>query len=175
MFVLHAVNAQAEIFPAERNSNLEAKVTSSKVPLMEMAATTQLDLSDLGVSRVAAYYDEEKERYVLVWSTYAVREDVAHPPPAFVASSLTANPLGPWMIWALNLRPDVAQGVCVCEEQAASAYHLANLQVRVAPGDRGVRRVLCCRHHVWSLVVRFAWLLYGASWWEVAPPNWGHT
>lgn len=24
--------------------------------------------------------------------------------------------------------------VCVCEEQAASAYHLANLQVRVVPG-----------------------------------------
>lgn len=126
---MHAINGQAEIFPAERRGNVEAIVTPTKVPLMDMAAMTKdADISQLEVARVAAFYDEHKKRYVLMWSTYAVGE-VDRPPPLFVASSLTQNPLGAWVIWALDLRPDVAQGVTACAEQPANAFHLANLQV----------------------------------------------
>jgi hypothetical protein len=133
VFVLHAINGQAEIFPAEKHGDVEESVTPTKVPLMDMAAMTkdadmEADISKLEVARVAAFYDEHKKRYVLMWSTYATG-DVKRPPPLFVASSLTQNPLGAWVIWALDLRPDVAQGVTACAEQPPNAFHLANLQV----------------------------------------------
>lgn len=129
VFVLHAINGEAEIFPAERHGDVEASVTPTKVPLMNMAAMTKDDdITLLEVARVAAFYDEHKKRYVLMWSTYATG-DVQRPPPLFVASSLTQNPLGAWVIWALDLRPDVAQGVTACAEQLPNAFHLANLQV----------------------------------------------
>lgn len=123
-------------------------MTPTKVHLMDMAAMTRdTDISQLEVARVAAFYDEHKKRYLLMWSTYAVG-DVERPPPLFVASSLTQNPLGAWVIWALDLRPDVAQGVTACAEQLPNAFHLGNLQVcgrlgAVATGSTYAARPAC--------------------------------
>lgn len=127
--MLHAINGQVEIFAAEKDGKVEPTVTPSKVPLIDMAAMTQdEDVASLGIARVAAFYDEHKRRYVLVWTTHAIG-DVTKPPPMFVAVSHTQNPLGSWVVWALDLRPDVAQGVTACAEQPANAFYLANLQV----------------------------------------------
>lgn len=132
VFVLHAINGQVEIFAAEKSGKVEPTVTPSKVPLIDMAAMTQDDdVASLGIARVAAFYDEDKRRYVLVWTTHAIG-DVTKPPPIFVAVSHTQNPLGAWVVWALDLRPDVAQGVTACAEQPPNAFYLANLQVRLS-------------------------------------------
>jgi hypothetical protein len=129
VYVLHAINGMAEIFPVEKNGRQVERITPTKLSLQEIAQVTGLTVSNLGIARVAAFFDEHKERFVIMWSTYATGPDVEDT-PVFVASSLSANPNSGWMVTALDLRPNAAQGVGVCHEQSPAAFHMANLQVR---------------------------------------------
>lgn len=96
-FVLHAINAQAEVFPIEKGGTQVENVTPTKVDLLDLAAETGVSVECLGISRLAAFYDHEKDRYVLVFSTYAYGP-VSNTPPVFLAVSLTNNPLGAWCV-----------------------------------------------------------------------------
>ena len=134
--MLHAINAQAEVLPADKGGMPVENVTPTKVPLYDISATTGISMTNLEVSRVVAFYDADKKRYILMWSTYATGP-VSITPPLFVATSLTSNPLAAWVVWALDTRPDVAAGASFCSDQDLSAYYLSDLQVS-AVGDEGL-------------------------------------
>lgn len=41
VFVLHAINGQAEVFPSFKDGRMEPSVTPTRVPLMDIAKMTQ--------------------------------------------------------------------------------------------------------------------------------------
>jgi hypothetical protein len=129
VYVVHAINSRVEIYPVERNGRQVDAITPTVVTLKQLAEVTGWDCQGLQVSRVAAFFDEHKARYVIMWSTYAEEGATIEKTPVFVATSVTPNPNSGWMVMALDLRPSVAQGVGVCQEQRPSAFHMANLQV----------------------------------------------
>jgi hypothetical protein len=119
VFMLHAINGVAEMFLTEKDgtkSDLH-KPTKLKLSTLAHKIFPAFDEDTLTITGVTAFYDPKGKRYAIVWSTSTEESGVKA--PVFMAVSQTRNPLGQWTVWALNLRPTLANGHEFCSDQPA--------------------------------------------------------
>jgi hypothetical protein len=133
VFLLHAVNGVAQMFLTAKDGTPSDLNRATKIDLAQMQAQAGFSMHaarpvDLEVAAVTAFYDPKSKRYAIVWSTISLTEDVG--PPVFMAVSQSRNPLGDWIVWALDLRPTLAQGLTFCHDHAANEYVFEFPQVR---------------------------------------------
>jgi len=127
--MLHAVNAKAEMFLSEKDGRLIVLDRPTMIDLGAIAATINpSNREDFDVQAVTGFYDPKAKRYALFWSTISKNTD--RTAPVFVAVSQSRSPLGDWVVWALDLRPQVAAGLSFCSDHSPNQYFFQQPQVR---------------------------------------------
>jgi hypothetical protein len=118
VFMLHAINGVAEMFLTEKDGT-RSDLKSTKLKLSTLAHKIFKSSKDtlFTITGVTAFYDPKGKRYAIIWSTSTEESGVKA--PVFMAVSQTRNPLGQWTVWALNLRPTLANGHDFCSDQPA--------------------------------------------------------
>lgn len=94
----------------------------------------------------ACRYDPKEKRYVLMWATALKNPDHNLPKiayPLFVAVSHSNNPMGEWIIWALDTVPRIAPGLKFCDGQELDKYAANTPQVGDWRDNGGTRAAVC--------------------------------
>jgi len=102
-----------------------SSMTPTTVTMDAIMATTGIDTSNLYGLNPSAWYDPKEKRYVLMWATALKNPEHELPKvayPVFVTVSCTDNPLGKWVVWALDTVPNVAPGFKFCDGNTLDKY-----------------------------------------------------